>query len=221
VTAVKKGTIILLVSLSAGPSQGQTTAREVFERTAREMTILGPGQFLRGLRPDALPSPDGAGAMRAFVDVVERGHHMVEDSRAAPGHGFSFAGLSLHTTLEEVRKRYPRSLISGHHVYVAETDSHDHIGAIDLPDDGQNRNLRVFFERKTARGNAYPPCQAVLGTLVKQYGDPLTVQEFDEERARNRRFVWRRGDEALSLLCFRLGRPTFSASELTIGPVDR
>jgi hypothetical protein len=135
---------------------------------------------------------------------------------AVPGDGFAFAGLSLHTTLQEAEKRYPHSLISGHHVYIADADSHDQIRAIDLPDEGPNRRLRVFFERKTPRGNAYPRCDGVRRVLQEQYGESSTVQEFDEERARNRRFVWRRGDEVLSLRCFRFGRQPFSAAELTI-----
>jgi hypothetical protein len=135
---------------------------------------------------------------------------------ALPGDGFVFAGLSLRTTLQEAQKRYPHSLISGHHVYIADADSHDQIRAIDLPDERPNRRLRVFFERKTPRGNAYPRCDAVLGVVQTQYGEPSTAQEFDEERARNRRFVWWRGDEALSLHCFRSGRQRFSAAELTI-----
>jgi hypothetical protein len=47
------------------------------------------------------------------------------------------------------------------------------------------------------------------------YGKPSAVQEFDEERARNRRFLWRRGDEAPTFICFRFGRQPFSAAELT------
>jgi hypothetical protein len=137
-------------------------------------------------------------------------------SGAFPGDGFVFAGLSLRTTLQEVQKRYPHSLISGHHVYVADTDSHDQIRAIDLPDEGPNRRLGVFFERKTPRGNAYPACDQILSVLQRQYGKPSAVQEFDEERARNRRFLWRGGDEALTLLCFRFGRQPFSAAQLTI-----
>ena len=42
------------------------------------------------------------------------------------------------------------------------------------------------------------------------------MQEFDEERSRNRRLIWRRGEEELSLLCFRMGRQALLAAELTI-----
>jgi hypothetical protein len=56
----------------------------------------------------------------------------------------------------------------------------------------------------------------VLEPLQKKYGAAATTQEFDEERMRNRRYIWRRGDEEMSLLCFSARRPAFAASELTI-----
>ena len=74
----------------------------------------------------------------------------------------------LSLTLEEVRKRYPNSSITGTHVYVSEKDSHDHIYAVDIPTGEGGRPLRVFFERQAARGPAYPPCDNVLGTLKGQ-----------------------------------------------------
>ena len=130
--------------------------------------------------------------------------------------GFVFAGLSLNTTVEDARKRYPHSLVSGHHVYVAEIDSHDDVRAVDIPADGPNRRLRVYLERRTTRGARYPRCDAVLEILRKQFGAPSRVQEFDEERARDRRLTWWRGNEAMSLLCFRIGQEPFFASDLTI-----
>ena len=129
---------------------------------------------------------------------------------------FQFAGLSLRTTIEEARKRYPRSMILGQHVYVSDAESRDGVHAIDVPDASPNRSLRLNFERATARGNAYPACDTVLQTLRTQYGAPATVQEFDEERLRNRRLTWRRGAEEMSLLCFRRATQPYSAAELTI-----
>jgi hypothetical protein len=130
--------------------------------------------------------------------------------------GFVYSGLSLHTTIEDARKRYPRSSIVGRYVYVSDDDSHDHIHGIELADDGPNRRLKVSFERSRSRRPEYPRCEEVLATIKKQHGEPSTVQEFDEERARTRRFTWRRGDEALSVVCFRFGRRAFSAADLTI-----
>ena len=130
--------------------------------------------------------------------------------------GFVFGGLSLQTTLEDAKKRYPRSTIVGRHVYVSDADAHDHVYGIDLPDGGTVRRLKVFFERSGSQGAEYPPCERLVKTIRTQYGEPSRVQEFDEERARNRRVSWVRGREELSLVCFRIGRQPFSASDLTI-----
>jgi hypothetical protein len=54
------------------------------------------------------------------------------------------------------------------------------------------------------------------GSHQKQYGEPAGVQEFNEERSRNRRLIWRRSEEELSLLCVRMGRQPFFAADLTI-----
>jgi hypothetical protein len=131
-----------------------------------------------------------------------------------------FAGLSRRTTTDDARKLYPHSSIVDHHVYVADSDSHDGIGGIDIPGEGPDRRLRVLFEQRTAHGNVYPLCESALNRLRERYGTPSIVQEFDEERARTRRFIWSLGDEAMSLVCFRTGRKPFSAAELTIALRD-
>jgi hypothetical protein len=129
---------------------------------------------------------------------------------------FQFGGLSLRTTVQDAVKRYPRSEVLGQHIYVADSESHDDIHAISLPATTLNRRLVVFFERAAAGGNSYPSCDKVLRAL-RAYGTPATVQEFDEERSRNRRFTWRQETEEMSLLCFRRPTsPTFLAAELTI-----
>ena len=130
--------------------------------------------------------------------------------------GFVYAGLSLRTTVEDARKEFPRSSFVGRHVYVADEDSHDDIHGIDLPSDGVNRRLRVFFERRGSRRNEYPRCEHIVARISAQYGEPARVQEFDEERSRNRRVSWFQGDEVLSVLCFRVGPQARSAAELTI-----
>lgn len=129
---------------------------------------------------------------------------------------FQFGGLSLGTTIQEARTRYPRSEFLGRHIYVSDAESHDDVHAIDLADTTLNRRLTLFFERTTAKGNSYPSCDKVLATLRARYGPPATVQEFDEERSRNRRSIWRKGTEEMSLLCFRQQGRGFSTAELTI-----
>ena len=137
--------------------------------------------------------------------------------RLWPAESFAFAGLSPRTTIEAVRLRYRHSLIAGRHVYVAEADSHDHIYGIGLAQDGESsRRITIFFERRGRQRNEYPPCEQVAAAVRKHYGEPTVVQEFSEERSKNRRLTWRRGAEDLSLLCFRMGRQPLFASELTI-----
>jgi hypothetical protein len=131
---------------------------------------------------------------------------------------FSFSGLDLNTTIAEARTRYPRSSFRDTHVSIADADLRDEVRAIDLPGTGPNRRLKLYFERTTPQGNSYPSCDAIVSIVRKQYGEPSNVQEFDEERARNRRYVWSRSRETLSIQCFRTGRQPYSASDLTIAP---
>jgi hypothetical protein len=51
----------------------------------------------------------------------------------ARAHGFVFAGLSRRRAVEELKTRYPRSQIVGHHVYVSDADSRDHIYGLTGP----------------------------------------------------------------------------------------
>jgi hypothetical protein len=135
--------------------------------------------------------------------------------RIWPAESFTFAGLSRRTDVEAAQKRYPRSTITGRHVHVSEADSHDHIYGIDLPGSG-DPSIRIYFERRERQRNEYPRCELVSALISKQYGEPGVAQEFEEERSRNRRLIWRRGAEELSLLCFRMGRQALLAAELTI-----
>ena len=138
---------------------------------------------------------------------------------AAPDQLFSFAGLTLASTPADARRLFPRSAIQDHRVTVATADIRDYARVIELPVSGAGARLHVFFERGGQRPQ-YPSCDQVLTVLQKQYGRPATVQEFDEERARNRRYLWIRVDEELSLLCFNLGSGRrFSASEVTLARV--
>jgi len=91
---------------------------------------------------------------------------------------------------------------------------------LDLPDPAAPR-LRLFFERRTAGGPAYPSCDSVLGPITAQQGKPADVQEFDEERTRNRRFVWWHPGQRMVLLCFRGDQTRLRAAELTIESVSR
>ena len=130
---------------------------------------------------------------------------------------FMFAGLSRRTTIEDARKQYRHSAVVGRHIYVAEVDSHNHIYGIDLPSGpGPSGQLRVYFERNLGDRNVYPVCEDVAATIRKQYGEPTNIQDFAEERSRNRRLIWSHPGEELSLLCFRIRPQQLMAAELTI-----
>jgi hypothetical protein len=136
---------------------------------------------------------------------------------------FSFGDLHLRTTAEDLRHRYPASKLVGNYMYIAPSDSHDHIYGIQLPaKDGAGR-LKLFFERPDVphigRERQYPRCDRLMSALRAKYGPPDTVEEYSEERARNRRLSWRRSQEVLALHCFRLHRVEFLAEALTIDVV--
>lgn len=129
----------------------------------------------------------------------------------------AFAGLNLQTTIEVVQKRYPHSHLVGHHVYVDDADSHDHIYGIDVPRRSDpSPQLRIFFERTGRTRHDYPLCELVARKLRNQYGAPVTVQDTQEEQSRNRRLIWRRGEEELALVCFQIRRQPLVASELIL-----
>jgi hypothetical protein len=142
----------------------------------------------------------------------------VSTTAAGAADVFVFGGLSLNSTVDDARRLYPHSLISDHHIEVLDQDVREDVWAIDLPGSAESRRLRVFFEQLTEHGATYPRCEQVLSVVERKYGAPANVQEFAEEQAWNRRHIWPRGGEVLTLLCFRLGRGALSASEITIAP---
>lgn len=133
---------------------------------------------------------------------------------------FAFAGLSIGTTIQELKSRYPNSLMGGNYVYVSEADSHDHIYGIEIPGPNPGGRLRLSFERSrelSHDGNPqYPSCHQVLSIVQARYGTPTRVEEFAEESSWNRRLSWTKGREVLSLHCFRSRQGTLLAEALTI-----
>lgn len=134
--------------------------------------------------------------------------------------GFVFADMSLKTTVEQLRHRYPTSKMVGNYLYVAPSESRDHIYGIQLPGSGRAGVLKLFFEHSDAasptRAPEYPGCNDVASKLKATYGSPDATEEFSEERASNRRLIWKRAGEALVLHCFRLDGTRFLAETLTI-----
>jgi hypothetical protein len=129
---------------------------------------------------------------------------------------FTFAGLSLETTMEELTKRYPHSTAIGTRVYLSDEESHDHISTIGLSSNGAARTLVITFERQRGGRAAYPSCEPSLSRLKQRYGDPTRVVEATEERALNRRFEWTTSIESLTLHCFRMPREPLYAERVTI-----
>src|SRR5262245_20258278 len=132
---------------------------------------------------------------------------------------FVFQGLGLHTTIADATRRYPRSSILDHHVYVSDADARNHVYAIDIPST-TSPTLRVFFERTLNGRVEYPRCDDVIETVRKDYGPPAQVVEFDEERVRNRRYSWTGPNATLVVVCVRIER-SFWASDLSISSPRR
>jgi len=150
-----------------------------------------------------------------FVPAVTISLVMSISGTLWPSESLSFAGLSARTTLKAVQQRYPHSTFVGNRLYVSETDARDHIYAIELYPEPPRR-IRIVFERNHQGRQSYPRCEQIIATIRKEHGEPASVQEFREERSKNRRLTWRRGKEDLSLLCFRMGAQPLFAAELTI-----
>jgi hypothetical protein len=130
---------------------------------------------------------------------------------------FNFAGLSLSTTMAELTKRYPRSMVLDTFVYLSDEDSHDDISTIGLSRNGDVRTLTITFERQHPAGRpTYPLCEKLLSLLEERYRNPANVVDAQEERARNRRFEWKTSAESLRLSCFQMARQPLYAERLTI-----
>jgi hypothetical protein len=129
---------------------------------------------------------------------------------------FVFAGLTLKTTMAELKQRYPRSTFLDALVYVSEEESHDNISTIALSNSGRMRTIAVTFERHRAGRPTYPPCEQLVTSLTNQYGGPANIVDAQEEQSRNRRFEWKTSGESLTLVCFRLAQQPLYAERLTI-----
>ena len=125
---------------------------------------------------------------------------------AARTEAFTFAGLSLETTMADLKKRYPRSTAIDALVYLSEEEAHDSISTIGLSSEGAARALTITFERRRQGRATYPSCERLLSRLKERYGSPVNVTTAQEERARNWRFEWSTSAESLTLNCFRMPR---------------
>src|SRR5262245_11339245 len=112
---------------------------------------------------------------------------------------FEFAGLSRTTTLDEAKRLYPHSTISGSYVYVSAADAHDHIFGIEISTTTSDR-LRIDFEDP---GHHYPSCVSIEKAITSRHGRASNIREFNEEMMHNRYLTWRLTTETVTLQCFR------------------
>ena len=130
--------------------------------------------------------------------------------------GFVFAGLSLRASLDDLRTKYPSSLVVDQRVYLSDAERHDDISTIELSGTGSQRTLKLFFERRENGDAVYPHCETLRATLEGRYGAPGGVQDATEGQAANRRFLWNKASETLTLDCFAMpGQPLY-AERMTI-----
>lgn len=139
-------------------------------------------------------------------------------SQSATASSFEFAGLSRATTLQDVAKRYPNSVVSGAYVHVSPKDTHDHIFGIELFGPNLSHRLRINFESPDRR---YPPCELIESAIVSRHGSPSQVREFREEASQNRYLAWELALETVHLQCFRSGgRGKYLAEAIAVYPKE-
>ena len=130
--------------------------------------------------------------------------------------GFVFGGLSLRATINELRTKYPLSLVVDQRVYLSDAERHDDISTIEFSGAAGQRTLMLFFERRENGEAVYPRCETVRATLERRYGAPSGVQDATEEQARNRRFLWSNTSETLTLDCFAMPGQLLYAERMTM-----
>ena len=133
---------------------------------------------------------------------------------------FSFAGLSLATTLVDLKKKYARSTFVDQLMHVSDEDAHDGLGTVALGLIGGRQTLTLTFERQRRGARpSYPACAQMLSALERRYGRPAKTIDAAEEQARNRRFEWTSATESLTLSCFRMPRQPLYAERITISAI--
>jgi len=131
---------------------------------------------------------------------------------------FEFAGLSRATTLQDVAKRYPNSMVSGSYVYVSPKDTHDHIFGIELFGLDFSYRLRISFGSPDRK---YPLCEVIEKSIALRHGPRSEIWEFHEEAAQNRYLVWKLRHETAQLQCFRFGGDArYFAAAIAVHPTE-
>lgn len=142
-------------------------------------------------------------------------------SDASSNAGFAYAGFSLKSKIEQVKRRYPNSVITDNYIYVSPRDTHDHIYGIELATTAKAPRVRIGFEKPAAgrskqRTLSYPTCSRIHGGLQEQYGAPTKVRKFYEEKTKRFDQEWTRAGEVMTLACFRGDHGKYLAESITI-----
>ena len=120
--------------------------------------------------------------------------------------GFAYAGIGLSTTVDEARKRFPTSQLSGDTIYVSDQDRREQVSGIQLAAGGTPRRVRLSFERP--RGSAgrgqpqFPKCKVVESDLRARYGAPDEIAKHAEATRPRADRIWKGARETLTLVCF-------------------
>ena len=119
---------------------------------------------------------------------------------------FEFAGFNIATRIDDIADNYPNSTIAveRNYIWVANEDSHNHIGGIGISRDQNSPRIKLWFEQEGSaeQRHIYPPCRKIFNSLYRRYGGPHVVLNAHAGAAGYQRRVWKHDDERLSLRCF-------------------
>jgi len=138
---------------------------------------------------------------------------------------FRYAGITLETSMDEIKDRYPNSKFSRTTIYVDPRDSHDHIYQITISDNENNPHVRLFFQRKDMAPDGvnyslvFPRCRPVFNEIYRNYGGPHIIQRHYAAATKMFYRIWRVGDERLQLFCHYRGDVPY-ASQLGITSIE-
>ncbi len=132
----------------------------------------------------------------------------------------TFSGIGLRSEFDSVASEFPHSERAGQYIYVSPEDSRDHIYGIGISGAGNNRFVRISFERQRERRRLeYPTCATVQSQIARQFGRPDDTRRFAEEATTRSDRLWVRGSEELTLMCFRSGSARLWAEAVVIDPI--
>lgn len=127
---------------------------------------------------------------------------------------FTYAGIGFGSDFDAVSQRFPHSGRTKTYIYVAPEDSHDRIGGIEL----SRQRVVISFATHVGDRDQYPPCVEIEQRLIRDYGRPESIREFDEEAVRRADRHWISAREEMTLVCFMGPRRQLLAEAVKILP---